>query len=468
MTFDVEQYGATGDGTSDDTTAIQDAITACQNGGGGVVSFPPGIFLLSGQLSITAPNVTLAGAGHGATIIRPAANYAPSKIIFINNADFCGVRDLQISYANTSSSGNPTADGIQISQGRYARIRNVEAFYLGGWFIQSIGSTGKSNLGTIIENVHALHCAKGIHLQSKQTNWPGQHFLVNINMEIIDSGDCLFMEDIDDCVVNGFLGAVNSASSGSALHIKGAGASDFFFNVDIGAFPGNGGAPTCLIESSANGSPSNVIIQGGVIQQGAVGLRATAGKQITISGIKFGGNSGSGADLQDPVQSLIVENCTFVGNGAIAGAGRYSINVATTNAVFLRGNLFQDNIGSSANHVNGLVNDVNHVSQVTDNVFSGTGVTPSTAFNSLPAVIRGNKGYNPVGAFTAPAIPSSSIPLTNPFNVDCTVFIAGGTVSAVAIGGTATGLTSGAFSVPAGQSIAITYSASPSWVWIGE
>ncbi len=73
-----------------------------------------------------------------------------------------------------------------------------------------------------------------------------------------------------------------------------------------------------------------------------------------------------------------------------------------------------------------------------------------------------------VGPQTAPTIPASGTALTNPFPFDCTVYVSGGTVTAIAIGGTATGLTSGAVFIPAGETITLTYSAAPTWVWIGN
>lgn len=48
--YNVEDYGAVHDGVTDDTEAIQDAINACFNGGGGVVYFPNGTYCLSGAL----------------------------------------------------------------------------------------------------------------------------------------------------------------------------------------------------------------------------------------------------------------------------------------------------------------------------------------------------------------------------------------------------------------------------------
>lgn len=52
--FNVEDYGAVHDGTTDDTTAIQDAIDACMAAGGGTVFFPNGIYQIDGALQDTS------------------------------------------------------------------------------------------------------------------------------------------------------------------------------------------------------------------------------------------------------------------------------------------------------------------------------------------------------------------------------------------------------------------------------
>jgi hypothetical protein len=81
--FNVKAYGATGDGSTDDSTNIQSAITAAQSSGG-VVFFPTGTYILNATLTVSADNVTLQGTGWGTVLkVKNATNiYA----ITIDNA----------------------------------------------------------------------------------------------------------------------------------------------------------------------------------------------------------------------------------------------------------------------------------------------------------------------------------------------------------------------------------------------
>ena len=60
LVINVRDYGATGNGTTDDTAAIQSAITAASSGG--VVYFPSGTFKVVGTVSVAKP-LTLTGPG---------------------------------------------------------------------------------------------------------------------------------------------------------------------------------------------------------------------------------------------------------------------------------------------------------------------------------------------------------------------------------------------------------------------
>lgn len=72
----------------------------------------------------------------------------------------------------------------------------------------------------------------------------------------------------------------------------------------------------------------------------------------------------------------------------------------------------------------------------------------------------------PRGHVTPPTLPASAATFTNKSNRDALVTVTGGTVTVIAVAGTATGRTSGTVPVSSGQTIAVTYSAAPTWSWV--
>jgi hypothetical protein len=67
--------------------------------------------------------------------------------------------------------------------------------------------------------------------------------------------------------------------------------------------------------------------------------------------------------------------------------------------------------------------------------------------------------------FSTPAVPSSGTPVTNSSPLPATVVITGGTVSNVVVNAVSVGTGDGTYTVPAGQSITLTYSVAPTWTW---
>lgn len=61
---EIRWFGAKGDGTTDDTAAIQAAIDAAEAAGGGVVLFTPGTYLISATLTVNGDCVVLKGGGY--------------------------------------------------------------------------------------------------------------------------------------------------------------------------------------------------------------------------------------------------------------------------------------------------------------------------------------------------------------------------------------------------------------------
>ena len=83
------------------------------------------------------------------------------------------------------------------------------------------------------------------------------------------------------------------------------------------------------------------------------------------------------------------------------------------------------------------------------------GPIPSSCFDPLVSPI-----------LTAPAVPATLVDQVNTFPFNCMVYVSGGTVTNIHVGGGATGLTSGGFLIAAGGKIKLTYTVAPSWVWV--
>lgn len=85
-------------------------------------------------------------------------------------------------------------------------------------------------------------------------------------------------------------------------------------------------------------------------------------------------------------------------------------------------------------------------------------------FNPLHLIDNGLPAAAP---FTTPAVPATTVAQQNPAPYPVTVVVAGGTVSAVTVNGIAVGAGDGSYVVPIGGTIAVTYSAAPTWTWTG-
>ncbi len=103
--FNVMAYGATGNGTTDDTLAITSAISAAQGAGGGVVYLPQGDYLISSTLTITKGGTQIVGSGQNATRIKPSSSFLTGDVIAFSSMTGGSVRMLTIVGAAARTSG---------------------------------------------------------------------------------------------------------------------------------------------------------------------------------------------------------------------------------------------------------------------------------------------------------------------------------------------------------------------------
>lgn len=102
--YNVKTYGALGNGTADDTAAIQLAINACETAGGGTVFFPKGTYIVTTNIQETSclvvdsPNVTLLGEGVDTIIQGDSETPYLARLITITGDD---VEILGITWDNS-------------------------------------------------------------------------------------------------------------------------------------------------------------------------------------------------------------------------------------------------------------------------------------------------------------------------------------------------------------------------------
>src|SRR6516164_4783016 len=119
----VKQFGAFGDNTHDDTTAIQNAITAVGNATGGTVFLPTGTYLVSATLNIAVSGINVVGTS-AQSIINYTGNTVGIAITSGTPITNVTLRDLQISSTSTTN--------ILLQTARAVNGINFERIYFQG------------------------------------------------------------------------------------------------------------------------------------------------------------------------------------------------------------------------------------------------------------------------------------------------------------------------------------------------
>lgn len=239
--YNVKAYGAKGDGTTNDTAAIQAAIQAAWDGGGGEVWFPPGTFLMSTNGGIQFPTPTSStsyrmvrlkgsGAQGGGTTIK----FTGTGFAFtIGSADpvwdarYCYIEDMSI--VGTGSS-NPSG-AVKFNHSRLCELKrlNIQDFTgnINNAAIDILGGAGLHNYFHMIEHCRIVSTPIGIRMSSDNatgvganSNWVkncvfGSHATYAI---LIDGGDT---NVIEQCEFNGTISTaiyiVNTATNTKLL-----------------------------------------------------------------------------------------------------------------------------------------------------------------------------------------------------------------------------------------------------------
>ncbi|WP_122669584.1 M10 family metallopeptidase C-terminal domain-containing protein [Pseudomonas viridiflava] len=277
MIFNTKDFGALGDGVTNDTAAIQATIDAAAAAGGGEVVLAAGTYIVSGGEEpsdgclMLRSNVTLSGAGMGETIIK-LADGSDTKVTGI-------VRSAYGEETHDFGMKNLTLDG-----NRDATTGKVD-----GWFNGYIpGSDGKDSNVTL-DSVEIKDCSGYGFDPHEQT----------VNMVIKNSvshGNGLdgFVADyLSDSVFE------NNVAYNNDRHGFNVVTSTHDFTLSNNIAYGNGSTGIVVQRGSENiPSPANITITGGAVYgNGAEGVLIKLSSQVSVSGLDIHDNGSAGVRI---------------------------------------------------------------------------------------------------------------------------------------------------------------------------
>jgi len=149
--FNVKNYGAIGNGTTDDTTAIQDAIDAAEANGGGLVLLPPGTYLVSDTLIVDNHGVRIIGSGMWNTTIKRTTDYGDTLFFSGNETTGDVVVGVGVEELGFLSTGLTTS-GAHVRFNGAARVNVVSIYFRDGF----IGIQADGLMAASISNIYLV------------------------------------------------------------------------------------------------------------------------------------------------------------------------------------------------------------------------------------------------------------------------------------------------------------------------
>ncbi|WP_431480920.1 putative Ig domain-containing protein [Pseudomonas thivervalensis] len=298
MIFNVQNFGAKGDGITDDTAAIQSAIDAAAAAGGGQVYMPTGTYIVSGGEEpsdgclMLKSNVYLYGDGMGDTTVK-LADGSDTKITGIIRSAY-GEETHDFGVSNLTIDGN----------------RDSTTGKVDGWFNGYIPGEEGYDSNVTLDSVEIKDCSGYGFDPHEQT----------VNMVIKNSvshGNGLdgFVADFlsDSTFENNI--AYNNDRHGFNIVTS---THDFTMTNNV-AYDNGGNGIVIQRGSEDIPSPSNITITGGeVYGNGAEGVLVKLSSEVTVTGVDIHDNTSAGIRIYGSNHVDIIDNT--LNNNALGSA----------------------------------------------------------------------------------------------------------------------------------------------------
>lgn len=483
----VKDLGAVGDGDANDTDAIAAALAV-----GGLVYFPSGTYLTD-TITIPVAGLTICGDGQNSTIIK--LNNSVESHLIDNSYDDFEIRNLTLDGNTTNNAATSNNTGLVLRAGSRSRLRDVE--------IKSSTTHNMHVLAATEVDVancrfHSTGAGNGvlIGLTGNSTNdiqFSNCNFDNNFShgCEVGATGSTVRRVTFSNCIANdngqsgsGTRADMTAVGAGGGGLWAVDGAADIIFDSCIArqnwgdGLSAHGADRVTMSNCVASEARmiDNTQTSGPTADEPNNGFVCSNGSaHVAFNGCISHTNTANGMTISSNTVNTTVDSCIIYNNaqGSTVWAGiQFTTNASPVgsgaNYVTISNCTIFDNQGSKTQAYGiGVSTAPQNVNIQGCHLYGNVTAAIDTGDMGSDRDIRieNNRGFNPVGTVTAPTISFGS-GVINEFPHPVWVYVTGGSVTAIYVGATLTGLLTGSFYLDSGTSIQVNGSGA-AWVWRG-